>query len=547
MADVPSDDYGHGTHVAGIVAGSGYLSAGRRAGVAPGAHIIGLKVLDAEGHGYISDVIAAIDYAVSVRKTYNIRIINLSVASGVFESFHADPLAQAARRAVDAGIVVVAAAGNLGRDDAGRPQYGGITSPGNAPWVLTVGAASHQGTARRGDDAIAAFSSRGPTWIDFQAKPDLVAPGVGIESLADPYSTLAATLPGSMLRGTRGQATPYMSLSGTSMAAPVVSATVALMLEANPRLTPNAVKGILQYTAQVRRGDDPLAQGAGQLNARGAIRLARYFAAPRRALGTMRDSIEGETVSWARHVIWGNYKVTGGMPLPGSSAWAVDVPWGALKTPAGLPITWGAKDGTNIVWSTAGDGNIVWSTAADENIVWSTDDDSNIVWSTNDDGNIVWSTMTADNIVWSTAVASNVVWATDCGGRNCARVIWGASRGGRVWGTARADENIVWSTALGENIVWSTANDENIVWSTGDDGNIVWSTSDDWNIVWSTAASENIVWSTAASENIVWSTHADENIVWSTGAADQIVWPADEHSRVDAPTRHVDGGKIGNE
>jgi serine protease AprX len=535
MSAVASDEFGHGTHVAGIIAGSGDASSGRRTGVAPGAHLVGLKVLDASGEGYISDVIAAIDYAVSVRSTYNIRIINLSVAAGVFDSYRVDPLAQAARRAVDAGIVVVAAAGNLGRNDAGETQFGGITSPGNAPWVLTVGASSHQGTIRRSDDSLAGFSSLGPTWIDFGAKPDLVAPGVGIESLAAPQSSLYSTLSDYLLPGTRTDGfRPYLSMSGTSMAAPVVAGTVALMLEANPRLTPNAVKAILQYTAQAGRAEDVLAQGAGLLNARGAVRLARFFAAPQRGIGSMRDTIDGESIRWARHIVWGNYLVTGGLPLPGSNAWAQNLPWGALKTSTGTPVVWGARDDENIVWSTS-DGNIVWSTGGDENIVWSTDDDSNIVWSTNDDGNIVWSTGGDNNIVWSTAIARNVVWGRDCGGRNCARVVWGARTGSTVWGTLHGDENIVWSTYADENIVWSTGGDENIVWSTGEDGNIVWSTSDDWNIVWSTAAGknivwstgrdENIVWSTGKDENIVWSTGGDENIVWSTGVADQVLWP----------------------
>ena len=199
-------------------------------------------------------MIAAIDYAISVKSTYNIRVINLSVASGVFESYWHDPLTLAAQRAVDAGIVVVASAGNLGQNTQGRAQTGGITSPGNAPWVLTVGASSHRARSQRSDDTIANFSSRGPTWIDFAAKPDLVAPGVGIESLSDPHSTLYATLP-SMPYPARRQLDsvgykPYLSLSGTSMAAPVVAGTVALMLEANPKLTPNAVKAILQYTAR---------------------------------------------------------------------------------------------------------------------------------------------------------------------------------------------------------------------------------------------------------------------------------------------------------
>ena len=502
MTEQPHDAYGHGTHVAGVIAGNGHDSRGARAGVAPGAHLIGLKVLDADGRGYISDVIAAIDHAIAQRATYNIRVINLSVASAVVESYNKDPLTLAARRATDAGIVVVAAAGNAGRDAEGEAQAGAITSPGNAPWVLTVGASSHQGTKRRSDDVIAGFSSRGPTWIDFAAKPDIVAPGVGTESLSDPNSMLFATMPDYLLNGAvKTGYKPYLSLTGTSMSAPVVSGTIALMLQANPALTPNAVKAILQYTAEGRAGERILAQGAGLLNARGAIRLAAHFAAPEQRLGEMADAIEGESIAWARHIIWGNYRVTGGVPLPGMNAWSVDVRWGALKTPKGAPVAWGAKSDENIVWSTASsdDENIVWSTASgdDENIVWSTlGADENIVWSTasSDDENIVWSTASDldENIVWSTATAQNVVWGNDCGGKNCRQRIWGSRAGGTVWGTAAADENIVWSTAAAE--------DENIVWSTA--------ASDDENIVWSTASAD------------------DENIVWSTSTTDQVVWPA---------------------
>ena len=153
--ETPYDDYGHGTHVAGIIAGNGFDSDGARTGIAPGAHLLVLKVLDGAGRGYISDVIAALDYAIAHREALNIRVINLSVASGVYESYNDDPLTLAAERAVRAGIVVVAAAGNNGRTAAGHTQYGGITSPGNAPWVLTVGASSHMGTVDRGDDTIA--------------------------------------------------------------------------------------------------------------------------------------------------------------------------------------------------------------------------------------------------------------------------------------------------------------------------------------------------------------------------------------------------------
>jgi serine protease AprX len=525
--DLPSDDYGHGTHVAGIIAGSGFDSNGRRMGVAPGAKLLGLKVLDGEGHGYVSDVIAAIDYAISVKATYNVRVINLSVASGVFESYWNDPLTLAAKRATDAGIIVVAAAGNLGLDQNGHSQRGGVTSPGNAPWVLTVGASSHQGTSRRSDDVVANFSSHGPTWLDFAAKPDIVAPGVGIESLSDPRSTLYGLLKPFLLNGVIPVGyKPYLSLSGTSMATPVVAGTVALMLEANPHLTPNAVKAILQYTAQSHTGENVFAQGAGFLNAKGAVRLAKFFAAPQNGVGYMRDTIEGESIKWARHIVWGNYLITGGMPLPGSNAWATNQTWGAIKTQTGQPVVWGARqddsnivwsvnddgnivwsvnddgnivwsvngDDDNIVWSVETDSNIVWSVNGDGNIVWSVADDGNIVWSVNDDGNIVWSVSDDGNIVWSVSALQNVVWGTSCGGADCKKAVWGSTKNGQVMGTAEPDDNIVWSVSDDGNIVWSVNGDGNIVWSVSDDDNIVWSVSDDGNIVWSVATLSQVKW-----------------------------------------------------
>ncbi|HZA33353.1 MAG TPA: S8 family serine peptidase, partial [Vicinamibacterales bacterium] len=137
---------------------------------------------------------------------------------------------RAARRAVAAGLVVIAAGGNIGRDSAGVTLYGGNSAPRNAPWVLTVGASNHHGTSDRSDDTMAVFSSRGPGAVDYGAKPDLVAPGVGIESLSDPASVLHTTRAAYLLAGTVPTSyLPYLSLSGTSMSAPVVTGTVALI------------------------------------------------------------------------------------------------------------------------------------------------------------------------------------------------------------------------------------------------------------------------------------------------------------------------------
>ena len=427
----PRDGFGHGTHVAGILAGNGYDSSGRRRGIARRANLIALKALDDDGLGYVSTVIDAIDYAVANRAALNIRVINLSAGAGVYESYDTDPLAQAAKRAVNAGIVVVTSAGNLGQNAAHESQFGGVTSPGNAPWVLTVGASSHQGTVSRQDDAVAAFSSRGPTRFDLSAKPDLVAPGVGIESLADPHSLLYAELQDYLLDGTRALPyKPYLSLTGTSMAAPVVAGTVALMLEANPSLTPNAVKAILQYTAE-SHADSPLAQGAGFVNARGALRLARFFAHPQNGLGTPADTIAGQTIRWARHLIWGNYRVTGGVPLPGSNAWATTVEWGDIRTAGGALVVWGAANPDNVVWSEALGDNVVWSELTGDNVVWSESGDPNVVWGAAHADNVVWSEAHADNVVWSEALGDNVVWSEALG------------------------DNVVWSEGLGDNVVWS--------------------------------------------------------------------------------------------
>ena len=201
---------------------------------------------------------------------------------------------------------------------------------------MTIGAAHDRGTADRRDDVVAPFSSRGPAAIDGSAKPDLIAPGVGIESTTDAGSALFAANPRSRLWGaTPTPNEPYLSLTGTSMAAPVVTGVVALMLQANPSLTPNAVKAILEYTAETRTGYDHLTQGAGFLNARGAVELARAFAGAPAAPSA-------DPIRWNRHIIWGNVRLGGGLLAPTANAWRLGVTWGDLETPLGEPIKWGA-------------------------------------------------------------------------------------------------------------------------------------------------------------------------------------------------------------
>ena len=432
----PYDEYGHGTHVAGIIAGNGHDSGGALSGIAPASRLVVLKVLDGAGRGRISDVIAALEYAITHRDALNIRIINLSVAAGVFEPYDSDPLTLAAQRAVMAGIVVVTAAGNYGTSPDGRVRYRGITAPGNAPWVLTVGASSHRGTVDRADDGVAGFSSRGPAAISNNAKPDLLAPGVGIESLADPSSSLYLSSP-SRLDGTVPTAyQPYLSLSGTSMSAPVVSGTAALILQANPSLTPNAVKAILQFTSQALPDVDPLTQGAGFLNARGAVELARYLADP----GRWSYPSAGR---WSKRLVWGNTLVKGGRLSQDARAWPVHVMWGDPATPTGAMVDWGVLCLTDDCAVAAGR----WSAAVSHtrNVVWgalcggddchddwtvrtvtSTLDGDTVVWGTIDGAEpVVWGTLEQlETVVWGTIEGDTVVWGTSCGGPDCAPIIW---------------------------------------------------------------------------------------------------------------------------
>ena len=266
-----NDRFGHGTHVAGIIAGQAGRGADARGvqGVAAGAFLVNLRVLGDDGSGTVSSVVEAIDWAIEHRAQFDIRVINLSIGAPVLQPYRDDPLCEAAERAVAAGIVVVASAGNGGRTTDGRLVFGGVTSPGNDPSVLTVGAVDTHGTAMRSDDTVAPFSSRGPTRYDMVIKPDVVAPGTRIVSAEAEGSYLSRTFPDRHVTGA-GRAA-YMQLSGTSMSAGVVSGTVALLLQEKRRLKPVDVRAVVQLTSTFMPAAGLLSGGAGSLNALAAV------------------------------------------------------------------------------------------------------------------------------------------------------------------------------------------------------------------------------------------------------------------------------------
>lgn len=381
------DLYGHGTHVAGIIGGNGSLSGGQYSGVAPGVSLIDLRALDANGAGSDSTVIAAIQQAIALQNTYNIRIINLSLGRGIPVSYTQDPLCQAVEAAWNSGILVVVAAGNYGRLSVnGSNGYGTVTAPGNDPYVLTVGASKSNGSALPQAETLASYSSKGPTTYDHVVKPDMLAPGNTIVSLAAPGATLEASYPGDIVTGTDGK-NDYFKLSGTSMATPAVAGAAALLLQEQSTLTPDQVKARLMKTAykmgffstsayvphlfmSFLNFYDLFSVGSGLLNVQSAIANSDLAPAtvgsalsPTAVYNPLTHSITlvkgnsavaSTSVVWGSSVVWGTSVVWGASLVSGTSVvWGSSVPWND-NTLSAFSVVWGASTGTtsatSVVW-----------------------------------------------------------------------------------------------------------------------------------------------------------------------------------------------------
>ncbi len=396
---VTGDPFGHGTHIAGIIAGSTtaakYVTAAYAGGSAPGAYFVDVRVLGSNGGGYTSDVIAGLDWTVANAKKYGIRVINLSLGHPVSEPSATDPLCRAVARAVTAGITVVVSAGNNGRTPSGQPVLGGVTSPGNSPLAITVGAVDAKGTTSRSDDVVAPYSSRGPTKYEFAVKPDVVAPGTAVTSLEAPNSYLLGHYPAWHVAGTGKNA--YYKLSGTSMSAAVVTGGVALLLDAKPNLTPAQIKIGLQTGARYMPSAGLIAGGAGEVDFEASQRILNQGllgsvvqtvtsllglsgGASYRDQGTLIDRVYDRTgirllnildlgalLGGADNGEWGVLNLLGlsnpiGYSAPNYIVWgdystwtgSYYIVWGtSMQSPEGEYIVWGTGDyGEYIVWGT---------------------------------------------------------------------------------------------------------------------------------------------------------------------------------------------------
>ena len=417
-----SDHYGHGTHVAAIIAGEGSIDSGYR-GIAPGASLLNLRVLGDDGSGDESDVIEAIDWTVEHRREFNVRVINLSLGAPVLQPYRDDPLCEAVERAARAGITVVAAAGNYGRTADGKNVYGGITAPANSPFAIAVGAIDTHATADRSDDTVAAYSSKGPTRYDLIVKPDLAAPGSHIASAEAADSLLAAKYPDHHVSG-RG-ATAAMQLSGTSMAAGVISGAVALLADEHERLRPSEAKAILQATSTFMREAGLIAAGAGSANLMAATQFVARDSGRGRAHSSDWRSTAGQLIAYRLRPAYS------AETRSASIIWSSNgdsIIWGSVPVncPQAQSIIWGSS-GDSIIWGSNGD-SIIWGANGDS-IIWGSNGDS-IIWGSNGDS-IIWGS-NGDSIIWGSS-GDSIIW-----GSSGDSIIWGSSTDPSVW-TAAAE------------------------------------------------------------------------------------------------------------
>ena len=352
VSNVPLSDLGgHGTHVAGLIAGDGTRSAGLYTGVAPNANIIDVRVIDANGSSNVSIILRGLQWVLANRTTYNIKVLNMSLGATPTGSYKSDLMATAAEILNFAGVNVVVSAGNTG------PLAGTITTPATDPYVITVGALDDNATPLLADDLMATFSARGRTLFDKIAKPDLVAPGRKMVSLRSPGSELDTLFPDRQVTVLGSASSDYYRLSGTSMAAPVVAGTIALMYERNPNLTPAQVKKRLKSTVTPLVFGTTLDHGAGLVNAYRATSSAdigNEYSADRVSdafAKDMRKYIQGQPF------VWRDLTYHGGVDS-GGTTWE-GVTWENVRWDA---VTW-----ENVTWE-----GFTWEGVTWEGVTWET-------------------------------------------------------------------------------------------------------------------------------------------------------------------------------
>jgi serine protease AprX len=380
-----SDPGGHGTHVAGIVAGDGTRSAGEFVGIAPEANIVDVRVLDSVGAGRISSVVRGIEWVIAHRDVYNIRVMNLSLGAPVALSYRTDPLSAAVEIAWHRGIVVVAASGNTG------PQRDTVVTPGIDPYVITVGATDDLGTAGTGDDTLAFFSAWGTA--DANAKPDLVAPGRRIVSLRAVGSALDTLFQDRVV--TAGNGATYIRMTGTSMSTPIVSGAVALLLQERPDLTPDQVKALLISTAApygVGGPTDTAADGHGLLSVADAMHAAAPSAP---GDGTVQGMVSNVMSASAEDLPLANRALR-----PANTAARA-----LLPVLYGTPLRWRDLTLGGVAW-----GALTWESVAWDSVAWDNFEWDSVAWDSVAWDSVAWDSVAWDSVAWDSVAWDSVAW-----------------------------------------------------------------------------------------------------------------------------------------
>jgi serine protease AprX len=392
-----TDHYGHGTFVSGVIASNGASSSGQFTGVAPQADLVSIKVAGVSGITNESTVIEGVAWAVNNQKNYGgIQVLNMSLGVEPSSPSALDPLDQAVEQAWNAGIVVVTSAGNSG------PDNGSITSPGDDPLVITVGAVDDAGTDTPADFSVDAFSSAGPTLFDGWFKPDLVAPGRSIVSLMAPNSTIYDDNPTARIG--------YDNFvgSGTSFSAAMVSGLVALLLEQNPSLTPDQVKAALLFSATAGPVGDPLVDGHGIANVADANNVAGQVSLDQSPAETAETA---ETTDTAQTT-----DTTGTSTSPATvslaTTWAASTwnpaNWGGSAWNASPPNTAGGS-ATNTVEGTAWNG-AAWNGAAWNGAAWNGAAWNGAAWNGAAWNGAAWNGAAWNGAAWNGAAWNGAAW-----------------------------------------------------------------------------------------------------------------------------------------
>ncbi len=348
------DSYGHGTFVSGLIAGNGASSSGTYMGEAPGAGLVAVKVAGASGNTDLGTVMAGVAWTIAHARSLNIGVLNMSLGFIPTTSTFLNPLDQMVEAAWKAGIVVVTSAGNAG------PFNGTILSPGDDPYVITVGALDDQGQSNPANDAMANFSSVGPTNPDGWMKPDLVASGAHLISLRAPGSTVDVQNPSAEI------GTGNFIGSGTSFSAAITSGAAALILAQNDDWSPNMVKASMLATTNVGPEGNPFADGFGDLNVAGAanskhVQLKQSFSPAAVASGSLYSIWRSSAWNIA------NWSGPGSKGLVANGAAWNGAAWNGA---AWNGVAWNGAAWNGFVWGGAAWNGAAWNGAAWNGAAW---------------------------------------------------------------------------------------------------------------------------------------------------------------------------------